>query len=252
MKVRIISVFIFTLLFSEMLHAHSMWLQADNYNPKVGENVTIEIGWGHGVNKKEPMRAGAFKKIYVIAPDGKIMTPKKVDNMHYRFRAVKPGYYAIGAEINSGFMTKTTTGRKMTSKKGIDNAVSCINYDIRSKTVIKAGNGNDDPGAKVAHPLEVVILRNAGNVNKNDSVELKVLFRGKPLADADVRATYESYKGKGHDAPVKVKTDSQGKASIKLTEKGLWIIQVKHDEPYPVKEECDNYVYNTSMTVFVR
>jgi hypothetical protein len=86
------------------------------------------------------MREKVFKKIYVVTPDGKTITPKKVDETHFRFRVLKPGYYAVGAEINSGFMTKTTTGLKMTDKKGIGNAVSCMNYDIRSKTLVKAGS----------------------------------------------------------------------------------------------------------------
>ncbi len=251
MKKGILLLCLVTFVFSEMAFSHTMWLTADKYNPAVGENVSITIGWGHGINKKEPMRQKSFRRIIAVSSDGKQIDLKKIDDMNYQFRAERAGCYSIGAEINPDFMTKTTTGRKMQSRKGLDNAISCMSFDIRSKTVIKAGKTRQEEAPDLKHPLEMLTLKDISLLKAGDNLKLRVLFNGKALSGVDINATYEGYKGNDHKAPVVKKTDSRGEAEITLSRKGLWILQVKNEVPYPVREECDNYMYSTSITVQV-
>jgi uncharacterized GH25 family protein len=251
MKTRMLLFCLVMFVFTETAFSHAMWLTAEKYNPAVGENVTINIGWGHGINNKEPMRRESFRRIIAVSPDGKQIALKKVDDMHYQFRAEKPGYYSIGAEINPGFMTKTTTGRKMQSRKGLDNAVSCMSFDIRSKTVIKAGKNSQEEAPLLKHPLEIQPLKDISLLKAGDTLKLRVLFNGRAISGVGINATCEGYEGKDHKAPVVKKTDSRGEAEISLSRKGLWILQVKNEVPYPVRDECDDYMYSTSITVQV-
>jgi uncharacterized GH25 family protein len=55
---------------------------------------------------------------------------------------------------------------------------------------------------------------------------LTLLFRGKPLPDAQVVAL------NGNDM-VKVRTDARGRATLKIARPGLWMIKAVHMEPAP-------------------
>jgi uncharacterized GH25 family protein len=250
---KIISSCMFCLIFSAAAFSHTMWLTADNYNPKPGERVTIEIGWGHGLDKKTAMRDGIFNQIVVISTDGEKIIPDKIDALHYSFKANKSGFYAIGADIIPGFMTKTTTGLKFQDKKGLVNSVNCMNYDIRAKTVIKAGNEKSNPQIQVKHPVEIIPLDDISILKKGGVLNVMVLFKGKAVENCAIDVDREGHKHKDNDGQgVSIKTDSKGKARIKLPNKGKWMLHAKYGSPYPDKDVCDNYTYGTSLVFIVK
>jgi len=234
-------------------HAHSLWMTADKDNPAVGEKVTITVSWGHGLAKKQKMKEGVIEKVSVIGPDGKEITPQKIDLIHYSFVPKKAGYYVVSVGMHSGFMTKTTTGRKRQSKKGLDNALSCMNFDIRSKMVIRAGKEKSSAVSTVGAPIEIVPLGDVSILKQGDTLEIIAMFKGKPIKDLAVTGDYEGYTGKSHDDhAISVKTDASGKTRITLSRKGTWLIQVRRELPYPDREVCDTYMYSTSLSLTVR
>lgn len=230
-------------------HAHMLWLMPDNYNPQAGEKVVVKIGWGHSFPGDEKIKEGMLNRIYYIAPDGSRGVLKKIDIEHYSFIPKTPGFYLIGAEIKPGFMTKTTTGRKRQTKKGLDNAIDCFRFDIRGKTIIKAGNGTEGLSGSVKHPLEIVPLKETGNLKKGDVLPVKILFNGKPLKGAELNASYAAFKGADHHkSAVTVNTGHDGIARIKLSQKDGWIIMLRHKFPYQDKTVCDDYMYAATLT----
>lgn len=250
--ISILSSLILTVFFSATGFSHNLWLTADNYSPKPGDSVTIDIGWGHGLDKKETMKKNSFRRIYVITPDGKKIRSIKINDTRFRFTAEKAGSYAVGAEINPGFMSKTTTGRVMRNKKGLNNAVSCMNFDIRAKTIINAGGEVPSSKKLVRHPLEIIPLNDPGNLKKDDVLQVMVVFNGKPVAACDIHATHEGFKGKDHEAALSVKTDGNGKATIKIIQRGTWVLQARLEKPYPDSKVCDKYMYAAGFTLSVK
>ncbi len=130
----------------------------DNYRLAVGQRVTIEIGWGHGFAKKEVMRKGVFKRITRFHPTGKRLALDRIDDAHYSFVPRAPGCYAVGAEINPGFMTKTTPGPADAKQRGlITPLTACASISGRRPSygpaTLKALS------ASVAHPLEITPWR---------------------------------------------------------------------------------------------
>lgn len=233
------------------VYAHSLWLKADKYNPAAGEKVTITVEWGHGLNKKEKMK-DALQEIFVIGPDGKKFVPSRIDDTRYSFKTERAGYYVIGASINSGFMTKTTSGRVKQSKKGLKGVISCMNYDIRTKAVIKAGVGSPAPAGTLDAPLEIIPAGDISSLKKGNSVQVQILFKGKPAAGLTVTADYDGYAGRSHDDhAVSVKTDSSGKATLTLSSKGPWLIQVRQELPYPDRDVCDTSMHAASLCLTV-
>lgn len=248
----ITSIVFILLIFPAAGFSHSLWLTASTYSPGVGEPVTVEIGWGHGFNKKEALKKNMLRKIYIISPDGKQSAPVKISETRYRFTPERPGCYAVGAEINPGFMSKTTTGRVRQNKTGLDNVINCMRFDIRAKTEITVGAKKQERLSSVRHPLEIVPLDDTASLKKNDSLQIMVTHNGSPLANCTVDASHEGFKGADHTAALSVKTDAKGMARISLSHRGKWILQVRHTEPYPDTTVCDNYMYGASFTFIVQ
>jgi hypothetical protein len=55
---------------------------------------------------------------------------------------------------------------------------------------------------------------------------LTLLFRGKPVADAQIVALNK-------DEEIKVRTDKRGRATVRLAHPGFWLIKAVHMEPAP-------------------
>jgi len=71
--------------------------------------------------------------------------------------------------------------------------------------------------------LELVPRRNP---YASRELPLTLLFRGKPLANAQVVALHK-------DEMVKVRTDARGRATIPIARPGFWMIKAVHMEPAP-------------------
>ena len=182
-------------------------------------------------------------------------------NQSDHLKIKKKGTYLVSAEVNPGFLTKTTQGHKRQNKKGLKGAISCFHYDIRGKAAIVAATGEKGFSRKAGHPLEIIPLRNPDSLKEGDPFPLKVLFEGKPLSGVYLEATYAGFPSQevsfGHKMVAvsfahKVQTDKLGETVIKLVKKGSWMVKVNHKIPYPNPEKCDEYSYSTTLTFEVK
>jgi len=240
------------LLFASIVYAHDLWLNAKNYFPKPGEVVTIELGWGHRFPTDEVIKEGWLESIYAISPKGENISLKKLDPTHFSFIPQIPGIYFVAAQIKPGFLTKTTEGYKLQTKKGLKNIITCFHYDKRAKAIIQVGNKGDGMSQKVGHPLKLIPLKAPAQLKEGDTFPLKVIFRGKPLSKTYLFATYAGFSEKKNTFAYTTMTDEKGVGSIKILKKGKWMVKVEHKLPYPDKEECDEYLYGATLTFEVR
>jgi uncharacterized GH25 family protein len=268
--------------------AHNLWLNPGDYYPQVGTTVDIGIGWGHKYpadRVDQEFKEGRLEDIRAIDPDGLTVNLEKASVSMYKLKVEKAGSYLVTARIKSGFFTKTTDGRKMSDKKSVQNPISCMNYHIEAKTVIIAGGDDKNLANPINRPLELIPLKNLLNLKRGDDFAVKVLYHGKPLTGINLRATYAGFEGtdvgghappkkgpppakdvrkdpgqvppkKGHPParhfPVETVTDGQGQALIQLDKAGYWMIMLSHRPPYPDKEVCDEYMFNTTFTFEVK
>lgn len=232
--------------------AHCIWLNIDNDEPKKGEPIRIEIGWGHKFPKDTVIEDKSLNHVYALGPKGMRITLKQKGPNLFDFFPPEAGSYTVCADIHPGFLSKTTEGYKLQSKKGLDHAVSCFRYDIRAKAFVTVRNKSKTPFQAVGDPLEVLPQKDPGLSGKGDDLPVKIVFNGRPLCNADVHATYAGFSDRPNTFALTVKTDDQGVALIKILEKGAWLINVVHEVPYPDGEECDKYRYNASFTFNIR
>ena len=231
--------------------AHMLWLNVSHYTPSPGDNVWIEIGWGHKNYPRDlAMSDKWLERVYVIDPQGQQVVVQEIFPAFYRFTPTTKGNYQVVAKIKPGFLSITTAGHKLGSKKDLTDVVSCFQYVMNATAVIEVGGTLNVFSRKSNEPLEILPLKSPASLRVGDTLPVRIMFRGKPIAGAKVQGTYVGYQTdeKNHWA-VEEESDSRGIVLVKLTSKGQWMFKTGHKIPYPDKAEADEHSYSTSLTV---
>lgn len=253
MKKMILFSFLLAFFFTGALaHGHSLWMNVDNDRPDVGQAVQIEIGWGHKFPRDEVIKKEMLNEVYALNSNGARVPLRQISTTLFEFIPSAEGIYTVLANIHPGFLSKTTEGYKLQSKKGLDDVVSCFRFDIRAKVFIHVGDKGQTSEKAVGDPLEIVPLMDPSQLGEGAVLPVKVLFQGEFLHNADVKATYEGFSDQPMTFAFATKTDREGVARIKILKKGNWIVNVLHEVPYPDRDECDKYRYNYSFTFRVK
>lgn len=228
--------------------AHRLWLNTGQPQPVIGEEVAVEIGWGHKFPQDEVIKEGFLRELYALAPDGQKVEVREISRTRFAFTPEIPGTYTLRANVHPGFLSKTPQGYKLQSKRDLEEVVRCFRYDIRTKALIctdpqAAGSGRGGPD-----PLEIDALTAPARLAVGGSLELRVLFKGRPLAEAEVHATYAGFSDQPSTYAVNTQTDQDGLARIEILAPGPWMVHVTYEIPYPDPQECDTLRYNTTLT----
>lgn len=80
----------------------------------------------------------------------------------------------------------------------------------------------------IGHVLEIVPLNDPSALPQGSSFRVRVMFRGRPLANAQIAAVHEGASPEAHQFPVVTRTDKDGIAELKLTRQGLWYARLIH------------------------
>ncbi len=248
-QIGLLALFVFS---GSLAGAHSLWFNMEGHGCGVNEPVKIELAWGHKFPESTEIKEGMLNEVFALAPDGKKIPLKEVSNTIFEFAPPEKGVYVISGNVHPGFVSKTTQGYKMGTKNRFEQVLSCFHYDLRGKTYLYAGESSEMPAKTIGDPLEIIAMENPFNLKRGSEFPVQVLFKGKPLADATIKATYAGFSDQPNTFAATVKTDPKGVARVKLSEKGKWFCTVTHEIPYPEKQECDTEKYNTTFTFDVK
>ena len=80
---------------------------------------------------------------------------------------------------------------------------------------------------RVGQRLEILLENDPGRMRPDESLTVKVLFEGKPLAGAKVFAYRRSTTGQDPASLAEV-TSAQGLAEFRLDQPGLWLVRMVH------------------------
>lgn len=82
---------------------------------------------------------------------------------------------------------------------------------------------------------EILFRSDVNSIAKGDAVDVQVLLKGKPLADAEVSATYDGAPALAADGPeneyITVKTDAEGGARFTMDSSNLWSVTIEYTDP---------------------
>jgi len=169
--------------------------------------------------------------------------------------AANPDYIALPAELFEGYLDHEGLDAALEDFRA-NNKLSTIRerYTKHAKGVFQVGKLlTDDYKQKLDYKAEIFIEQNPGDINVGDEMSIQVLFEGKPLNDQLVYVSYadkESAAGESiaESSEYKLKTDKEGRATFKITQKDKWYIQLIHMKKI-VDEDAD-YESNWSTINF--
>jgi uncharacterized GH25 family protein len=237
-------------------NAHDLFLQVRDYTPHVNEEITLILGYGHYLPAREFMPNEYLEKIYMLDPSGKKIRIKRYSEVEFKGKKTlkHEGTYLVVAKRKGGFFTKTTEGYKRGhSKKGLKNVISCTYSEKYTKSIVNVGKTRGKTFKKViGHDLEIIPLADPGDLKEGDYLPIKIIYKGKPLANQLVYATYLGFSTEKNAFAYTNKTTPKGTAKIKILKSGIWLITTSHIEDYPDHKECDQNKFAYTLTFEVQ
>jgi uncharacterized GH25 family protein len=229
---------------------HMLWLDASNYSPRIGENITIEIGFGHKYPNIEPVKEENIERIFVRNPEGRELPFERIAPAKYTFSPKTEGQYEVIVKLKQGFVSNTPDGRKLGSKKTLKDVVSCLHFTMNAEALINVSSKSKKASHQSILPLEIVPVGNTSKLKVGDELLLKVMYQGKPLKEAKFNATDEKTALQQEGKWVQEsESDAGGIVRVKLISKGPWLFTASHEIPYADSSECDKSMYRTTLTI---
>lgn len=238
--------------------AHDTWVQTNTNIIRVGDAVHIDLMLGnHGNDHRDFKLASKFDPdagtMDVIGPDGKsIDLRSKLADLGYapkegfhsaKFATAKPGLYVVSH----------TSDKVVNHGKPVRSVRSGKTYFLASPSLDKIAadwKGFEKP---LGHALELVPeASTVAPMGPGQAIKVRVLFQGKPLADARVSFVPRGETlAEGFDKNFERMTNAQGQASFTPKTGNYYLVVVHHKEAVSGKSEYDTIAYSATLTVFV-
>lgn len=257
MKRMLLSAAALTLIAAPVL-AHDFWIQPAQFELDEPGIVPLSMFVGHGQARDRwgvsPAHIVEFK---TNGPEGFIDRRRelRMNSKSYDARVMldKPGAYVFGLQSSSADsslpavrfndyvategLTPIADFRKRHRQ---DRADGRETYSRRAKAIVQVGAVDAASIKRVTTPLglelEIVPERHPQTLATGDSMPVRILYKGRPLAGALVKLTYLANDAK----PVATRrTGRDGRTSFKLTQAGNWQMNVIWAEVLRDKSKAD-------------
>ena len=250
------------LLFSTSASAHTLWINASDYNPEIypeyGAKTNLYFGFGHHYPVDDFLSQKQLEEFYYVCPrcaKHYNLKPNPGGFLATQVIFKEPGCYVIAAKLKPGFYTMYIEKGKVHHKIGPKTEVKgkvilSLYYEQYAKCLVNVGRKNlinfDKP---VGHKLEIVPLKNPINLRLGDYLPVKVLFNGKPARFLRVYATYSGFST-GDDFAYATSTNGEGIAKIRIIHWGPHLIKARMELPAPdnLKDKCNKLAYTATLT----
>ncbi len=224
-----------------LLQAHEFWLQPAKHQIKIGQACSLDLQVGEGFEGE--LWNYTTDRIISFQLHEKELTQDltskaktgKGNNLTLSFE--KAGTKLISLETNNAYIE--LEGKKFNAyllEDGLFNALSERNeqgileqkateyYARNIKTLLQVGKQLDDSYKKnTGMPLEIIPLQNPYRLKKMQPCVFEVIFNGKPLEQAVVKA-WHLHEGKVQRYTQF--TNAQGKVDFNISPKGKWMISI--------------------------
>ncbi len=264
MPIRFTTTMLIVLLIPSLVSAHDLWIIPPE--AVAGKPTTIRAVSGTKFPKSDHAPDPAkFARRVVVLPDG---TEKKLeaagiegDYGLLRFTPADAGIYAVAVETTPKIIKLEATAFNeylvsdglphiflLRSKEGTLDRPATEQYTKSPKALVRVGaGGKGDPTKPVGLPLEIIPLKNPFTSKPGDALKIRVLFKGKPLVEANLGWDHPG----GGDSPVgTVRTDEKGEALVPVAKAGLMTIRLTHmTRPRAAEYEWESFW--TTLTFLV-
>ncbi len=226
--------------------AHDMWITAPTCAP--GQNLIMDIGYGHEFPNGEPLEMDLIDQPRIIGPASVIKTKPAGEMKFVSVENLPKGTYVIAGGRVPMWYTKSPEGTVNKPKNEVPDATTCGRYVKFAKAIVNVGGAAGDVSKPVGAALEIVPLVNPANLKAGDELPVQVLLDGKPMAKAEVTATFAGFTKDGKAMAFYQRTDKDGKVNVKLWHDGLWLVRTFQKEPFKDLSKCDTFAQTAVLT----
>lgn len=234
-------------------YAHFPWINVMDYTPETESSLKMTLNWGHAYPFSDFLDKAAVEAVSLNGPGNDSL---EIDYVSDAMLASKenitiPGTYIVSALRKPGFYTKTKKGGKQSSKQGLEHVITCSFSHMSMKAVVNAGNTNGPADRVLGHPLEIVPLKNPGDLKNGEDLPIKILLDGKPYSGTFF-ATHAGFSTQKDTFAYASKTDKNGQGNLKILTPGVWMIKASHEQPYPDQTQCDTESFIATLTFEIK
>lgn len=230
--------------------AHDFWLAGQN-----DDKLRVQIGFGDGFATCEPIdkeRENNFEIPIVTDKNGKKIELKRTSE-NYKFEGEKQpsDVYVITGQYKPTFWTEDKSGKWHMggTKDTVKDAKFCRRATMLAKGVINTQAG-DLITKPVGERLEIVPLENPANFKANKPFKIKVLFEGKPLAEAAVEGAPDGFLE--DMSAFYGMTDDKGEIEVLALKPGPWILKARNKLAFSDPKKCDEETIIASFAFEVK
>jgi cobalt/nickel transport system permease protein len=206
--------------------AHDYWIE------RKGDDYAVV--YGHR-DQRLAYNPSELKKVTVYSAAGKPLEFRK--EVQSKAMLIHPSGNAclILADLESGYWSKTIYGLKNLPKRKATRPIESFRAYHYSKSIVSSGEAAIKPvdGLK----LDIIPLKQPLDMKAGDSLQLKVLFDGKPYADASLEGDHDEVG----------RTDREGLIRVTL-KKGRQIYTVERRDPLRNDPDADFISTTTTLT----
>jgi uncharacterized GH25 family protein len=246
------------------LLAHNFWIEPTAFTPAPGQRVAVRLRVGQELQGDPvPRDPSLMKRFVTVGPSGaEVAVPGVPNTEPAGFLALQaPGLYTIVYESGRSAVeleaAKFETylkeeGLEMVSARraraGKTAAPAREVFSRSAKSLVAVGDGSGPGFDRVLGlRLELVAEKNPYALANGGELPVRLLYEGKPLAGSLVMALQRGRPG----AVASARSDSKGRATLKLDRPGLWLIKAVHMIPAPADAGADWESFWASLTFAV-
>ena len=243
MKRKVLLSLVISLAFILPVFAHDLFLKLDSFFVAVNQKVSVKVLNGSFMDSEGSVTFQRLKDLSVISPANVRMNPKETDftkddkTALLNLQPTEEGNYVVGlATMRRDIALKAKDFNGYLEEDGIPDVLAerkrkkMLNKDVKElyskyvKTIFQVGDKQTESfKTTLGYAVELVPQQNPYSLKAGETIDVLCLKDGKPLANQFVMAGYE--KGGKAAAAENVRSDKNGIAKIKLSEKGKWFIK---------------------------
>jgi uncharacterized GH25 family protein len=239
------------------VRGHEFFVMPDEVKDyKAGDTALLNVLSTHYFTVGEELESAELNEVYIVKNGQRTgarlsLEPNDERRWHEaRYRLAdntpvivegfrKGGFYCIFADGSLADGTRQEAAAAYPEK-----TVARAEYFAKfSKLCLNPAAGDSAFSAPLGHELEIIPLDNparlrAGSVSR---AKFRVLYQGRPLANAEVSATYDYYNYKTANAYAQtMRTNPQGEAIFRIDHGGLWLVRISDTRPSTRGADVDN------------
>ncbi|GMO46124.1 MAG: hypothetical protein Ta2G_01170 [Termitinemataceae bacterium] len=220
---------------------------------KAGDTVQINALSTHYFNVGEELEAAEVNEVYAVQEGKKIGGNLKLEKNEAKiwyqttYKLANDTPTIIVGNRKGDFYCLFTDGEYADGKKATVAKANPKKTIAKSRYFAKYSKLYLNPAANDAsfstplgHDIEIIPLSNPAALKKGAKPKFRVLYKGAPLANTEIFATYDSYDPKTENAYAqKSKTNAKGEVSFTFNQSALWIVRISdtRKSSYPDTDE---------------